>query len=181
MKNYLIFFLFAFITIIHSAELKAQETNPYVKQGGYIYAELGGVGLRPIATVNYDYIKPLNSYSFLSARIGFNGMDWAESYNYGVPHSLSINLGKENVFFEAGLNGWFGNYTYTDYNPDKSTHTSYLAYSVGTNLGVNILFDIDIADFMFRIYGTYNYDVLVNNPIEDFFGLGIGFAVRIHR
>jgi hypothetical protein len=68
MKNYFIFSVLI-SALIFSTGLKAQETNPNIQQGSYIYVELGEIGIPSFFTRTYEYIKPLNKFGFLSMRI----------------------------------------------------------------------------------------------------------------
>jgi hypothetical protein len=69
-----------------------------LKKNGFFIEDLGVGGF---LSVNYERMIETGVSSFLSMRVGFGfGGDGITS-----PHSLTMNIGKNNFYFEAGLGG----------------------------------------------------------------------------
>lgn len=174
MKKYLILTILLFCTTL----LTAQNQDFKVKEGGYFFEETGGFGLPAIMTLGYEKIEVLNDNQFLSTKVGINGGVWFFAYNFGVPHGVSMNFGKKHVFFETGLNGWFG--YYRDEN-DLSNIQSDFIYTIGTNIGINTAFHIFKTDFMVRAYLNPMYNLNSDLIRKTFIWGGIGLSFRIHN
>jgi hypothetical protein len=127
-------------------------------------------------TLGYEYIKPLNENMFLSTRTGVNGFVYLFSVGIGVPHGVSINFGKKHVYFETGLNGWYG---FTDNGEMNGDGFSYVT---GMNLGLNAALGAKYPKVVYRIYANPWYNPTSNNGLfpQTFIWAGMGLSVRLH-
>ncbi|NJN78961.1 MAG: hypothetical protein HC803_12105 [Saprospiraceae bacterium] len=162
MKNYLTLTILLFCSTL----LTAQNQDFKVKEGGYIFSEIGGYGLAPQLSLGYECVKPLSENRFLSTKVGVNTGAWLVSYTIGVPHSVSMNFGKKNVFMETGLNGWLG------YDSGDEDYEGGFCYTLGTNIGVNSITPLTPEkNVMLRAYINPSY-TFGKQSLRGFFYLG---------
>jgi hypothetical protein len=85
-------------------------------------------------------------------------------------------LEKKHIYFETGLNGWYG---FTDNGEMNGNGFSYI---IGMNLGLNAALGAKYPKVVYRIYANPWYNPTSNNGLirQTFIWAGTGLSVRLH-
>ena len=123
--------------------------------------EIGGIG--QLVSVNKEWVLAQKSSGFWLARVGVAKYS---DYGFGIPHSITWNMGKHKSFLELGLGGSLGPTTFG--YADASAELYYFAPIAGYRLHPS-------KGFQFRIFTspflTLGGEVELNGVVGVSFGL----------